>query len=53
MKYTNYALVGLRRPKCQRAMMKIQVNHIMLWEVKDGCTNVSQIISNLSLCLDC
>ena len=52
MKYTNYALVGLRRPKCQRAMMKIQVNH-MLWEVKDGCTNVSRIISNLSLCLDC
>ena len=55
MMYTNYALAGLRTTKCQRAMMKIQMNHIMWWEVKDCCRviNKSQIISYLSLCLDC
>ena len=39
MMYTSLALAGLRRAKCQIAMMKIQVNHIMWWEVKDSCTN--------------
>ena len=34
MMYTNYALPGLRRTKRQEIMMKIQVNHIMQWEVK-------------------
>ena len=28
-----YALAVLRRTKCQRAMIKIQVNHIMWWKV--------------------
>ena len=35
--YNNYALAGLKRTKCQRAMMKIQVIYIVWWEVKDCC----------------
>ena len=53
MMYSSYALAGLTRNKCQRAMMKIQVNHIMSWKVKDCCNNyASQILSCLSLNLD-
>ena len=40
MLYHNYALAGLRRrTKYQRAVMKIEFNHIMSWEVKDCCKN--------------
>ena len=39
MMYTNYALAWWRRTNCQRAMIKIQVNHIISSEVKDCYNN--------------